>query len=89
MRYFLALGLMAFTPIFSTHEDSKKTDQEFRNLENTVQDQQFSIRNSTPVLSELKDGQIVIFSSGTVNKLLFRSNQEIYAVNASCITVRR
>lgn len=85
----LALFLVGFTPITATHDSTENIDAEFKNIESSLQDQQFRVVKDTPVLSDLKDGEIVIFSSGTLNKLLFRSNQEVYAVQFSCITIRR
>lgn len=89
MRWLLILFLMAFTPIHSDYEDPRTIEAEFRNVELNLQDQQFTILASTPNLQDLKDGQIVIVSSQTYNKLMFRSNQEIYSINVSCVTVRR
>lgn len=91
MKWFIipiALCLTAFTPIRQQHKDLKEVDEEFSNIENTLQDQQHRVVISTPVLSDLKDGEIVIMSSSTV-KLIFRNNQEIYSIDISCITVRR
>lgn len=90
MRYLLiALCLMAFTPIYTNHDSPGKVDQEFKNIENSLQDQQFTIVKDTPALSSFRNGQIVIVSSGAFNKLMLRSGQEIYSVNLSCITITR
>lgn len=89
MRW-LILGLLlcAFTPLYPVHDTPAKVDDEIKNVADSVQDEQLTVFTSTPILSQLKDGQMVIFSSGTV-KLMFRQNQEIFAVSVSCITVRR
>ena len=85
----LAFPLMGFTPIFSNHDSTEKIDKEFRNVVADLQSQEFTIYTQTPTLSTLKDGQIVIVASGTWNTIMFRRNQEIYKVNASCVTVSR
>lgn len=85
----LCLPLLGFTRIHEDYEISEYIRDEFANVENTVQDQSFRVFNSTPNLLDLKDGEIVLMSSNTVNKLMYRNNQEIYSINASCVTVRR
>lgn len=87
--FFAWLLLSGFTPIFSNYYDAENIREEFSNLENDVQSQQFTVFQSTPVLSELKDGQIVIVSSGTYNKLMFRTGQDIFSISVSCVTVFR
>lgn len=84
-----ALLLCAFTPIYTDHDVSKKVNEEFKNLENTVQDQEFRIMNSTPVLSELKDREVVIVSTLGINSLMWRNGQDIYSVRGSCVTFKR
>lgn len=79
----------SWTPIFDKHDTTTKIDEEFRGQENGLQSQKFTVFQSTPFLSQLKDGQVVIVSSATYNKLMWRFNQEIYAVNGSCVTVYR
>jgi len=81
--------LLGLTPTHNSYESESLSRGEFRNVTDNAQDRQFRIVSSTPVLSELRDGEIVIVSSGTYGKVMFRSNQEIYAVDASCVTVRR
>lgn len=83
------IGLMAMTPVHSDYENEDKIDDEFSNLYEQAQPVQFIVRNSTPILGELQDGQVIIVSSHTYVKFMFRVNQEIYAVNASCVTIRR
>jgi len=85
----IGLFLMgAYKPLYQTHENEDKVTAEFINIEESVQTEDFTVRSTTPNLTDLKDGQIVIFSSGSV-KLMFRQLNDIYSVNASCITIRR
>lgn len=91
MRYLiliLALPLCAMSPIYKIHDNSRKVDDEFTNVYGQTQAEQFRTVQSTPILSEMKDFEVVIVSSGAV-KLMFRVGQEIYAVSGSCVTVRR
>ena len=92
MRYlwlFLLFPLYGFTRIHSTYEKPEYITDEFANVENDLQPKAFSIYQSTPNLVDFKDGEIVIVSSGTYNKLMFRSGQDLFAVSFSCITVKR
>lgn len=90
MRWILiALALSAFTPITDDHDTPEKVNAEVTNIENSLQDQQHTVFQSTPILSQVKDGGVVIVSSATYNKLMWRLGQEIYAVNGSCVTVYR
>ena len=79
----------AATPIYNTHEDSKKVDDEFKNVYIGFQPIQFRVFNDTPSLNDLKNGEIVRYSSNTVNRIMWRTDQEIYSVNGSCVTIRR
>ena len=88
MIWILCFLLMAFKPIHQIYDTPDKINEEFQNVEDDLQSQQYRVFSSTPNLSELKDGQIVIFSSGAI-KIMFRQNNDIYSVNASCITIRR
>lgn len=83
------LILCGFTPIFNDYKDPQNVKNEVANIENSLQDQQHRVLVSTPNLLDLKDGEIVLVSSNTFNKIMYRQNQEIYAVNASCVTIRR
>lgn len=82
-------ALMAFAPLVSTHDSTDKVDQEIRNIEQNLQGVEFAVVTDTPALTEMRDGQILLLSSGTVNKLIWRVNQEIYAVSGTSITIRR
>ena len=86
----LGLFLCAWTPIIKVHDSTDKIDQEFNGQENDLQSKQFTVVPSTPNLLDLKDGEMVIVSTNTAyTRLMFRYNQEIWMVNASCVTVRR
>jgi hypothetical protein len=90
MRYLwlLSLLLLAFKPIQEVYDKPEKIKDEFDNLEQDAQSEQFDVWKTTPNLTDLKDGQIVIFSSGAI-KLMWRNRNDIYAVQGSCITIRR
>ena len=79
--------LFGFSRIHLRYDDPKVAE-EFVNAENSLQDRQFRVVTTTPALADLRDGEFVIFSSTAV-KILIRQGQEIYAVQVSCITVRR
>ena len=87
--------LCAFTPVANKHDTQDKTDSEFVNIYQQAQSKNFKVVSATPSLNDLQDGEIVIVSSITNNpgqsytKLMFRSGQEIFSVNLSCVTVRR
>lgn len=87
--FILAMLLCAFSPIVNEHRTPAQVDGEFTNLYDQAQPKQFRVVNSTPAFAEFKDGEVIVFSSNTVNKILWRSGEEIYAVIGSCITVRR
>ena len=80
--------MCGFTPISSEYDTQDKIKDEFKQVELSVQDKQFTIYKTTPNLSDLQNGQIVIFSSGVV-RIFFRENQDIYSINTSCITVHK
>ena len=86
----LGLLLCAWTPITQKHETLESVDQEFSGQENDLQSKQFTVKDSTPNLNDLKDAEMIIVSTNTAyTRLMFRYNQEIWMVNASCVTVRR
>lgn len=92
MRWFLlilCLPLMAMTPLYTEHDSQQKTDDELRLLYQQAQPIQFQVFKATPNLADLQDGQIVRVSSGTWSNLMYRDNQEIYAIRGSCVTIRR
>ena len=86
---FFLIPLFGFTQIYQNHDNTEKTDTEFTNIYSQSQSNQFKVILATPSLADLKDGEIVIVSSGTYQKIMFRQNQEIYSINVSCVTIRR
>ena len=80
--------IFALTPIHNTFDDKDVIQSEFNNIYENAQDQQFTIVGSTPLLTNIKDGQFVIFSSGAI-KVMFKMNQDIFSISASCITIIR
>ena len=81
--------LIGATPISDTHTSFDEVDQELRNIYLSMQANQFTVLTTTPVPTDLKDNEIVIYSSGTVKQLIWRDGVDIYSVQGSCITVRR
>lgn len=76
-----ATPLFAVTPIFNDYKDEQNIYQEFRNVADSAQDQQFSQVTSTPNYQDLKDGQMVIYVStpNTVNvNLMLRAGATLY-----------
>lgn len=86
LSFFLLLGL---TPVSNEYSTNDKIEVEFKNLYGQAQDKQFDVFTATPTLTAIQDGQIVVFRTGDTSGLMFRSGQEIYKVNASCVTVTR
>ena len=85
----VGIGLLcAFSPVYNTHDSPTRIDDEFTNLYDQAQAEQFRVVFATPNLNDLKDNEVVIVSSGAI-KMMFRVGQEIYSVNVSCVTVRR
>ena len=81
--------LYGINPVYNTYEKPHEIQAEFDNVFANAQDQGFFVFKSTPNLNQLKDNQIVIVSSGTYTKLMFRRNVDIFSINVSCVTVRR
>lgn len=86
---FLIPFLLALTPVHDKYDSEEKIREEFKNVYEEAQSREFEVVNDTPTLRELPEGRVVIFSSNTVRKILFRVDQDIFAVTGSCITVRR
>ena len=84
---FLVFGLVAFSPIHDKHETFPKIDDEIKAIESQTQDIQFTVFPGTPTIADVQDRQIVIIGSGTWSALMYRFNNEIWAVRASCVTV--
>lgn len=85
----LCLPLMAFGAIHQTHDDAKKTDEEFRNYELGLQPRQMKVFNATPTLNDVQDREMVIVASNTWVTQMFRWNDDLWKVNASCSTIFR
>lgn len=85
MRYLWILFipmLMGFTQIYNTHDTFKKVDDEVKNISDNLQSRQFTVVYSTPNYQDLQDGEIVIYSSSTINptvNLQLRLGTTIYA----------
>lgn len=92
LRKFFWIGslfaLVGFTPIYSRHDTVEKVDSEITHIANDVQSRQFTVWTTTPSLNDIRDGEFIIFVA-TQAKVMFRSGQEIYSINLSCVTVRR
>ena len=102
---------LGLTPISNDYSKKDNVESEFKNLYGQVQDKQFTIVSATPTLTDLQDGQIIIWKAGNVSGsdikfstesyassttyittqtgLMFRLGNEIYKINASCVTVTR
>lgn len=93
MRYILTLLLVGFlcgmSPIYNEHDTPAKIDAEIVQIYDQAQPEQFRVVNTTPVLTEMKDNEVILMSTGTTVRLLIRNGQEIYAILGSCVTVRR
>jgi len=85
---FLAIFLLGFTPIYDKYDDEKVTD-EIKNMEVQLQDKQFRILDSTPVLVDLQDREIVVISTNGIEGLIYRRGIDLFLVTGSCITVKR
>lgn len=85
----LSLFCLGLTPVHEKYDSEQKVTEEFKNIFDGAQSREFVVVNDTPVLNDFISGRVVIFSSNTVRKILFRVDQDIFAVSASCITVRR
>ena len=85
----MMLFLIGATPIHNKYDTEQKINDEFRNIVDNTQGIQHKIFVTTPTLSDMQNGEIVIISTGSDQRLLWRSSQEIYAVVGSCITVVR
>lgn len=80
---------MGFAPLFQSHDNFDKVSTEIKNIETQVQDKQFRTFDSTPTLTDLEDHEMVLVSSNGYTAIMFRDNIEIYAVQTSCVTVKR
>lgn len=78
----------ALTQVNSMFEDGNAVT-EFQNIYDNAQGLQFKIFTSTPAFGDLRVGEVVILSSGTFNRLLFKTEQDLFSINVSCITIAR
>ena len=85
---FCFFSILGLTQVHNKYSDERNIFNEFQNIYRTVQDRQFTVLESTPRLTELRDREMFI-SSGPTVRLQFRFGQEIYSVDVSCITVTR
>lgn len=77
----LAISLMAFTPIYTKHNDLKQVDDEIKNMSDNFQSRQFTVVASTPNYQDIQDGEVVIYSSATINptiSLMLRVGTTLY-----------
>jgi hypothetical protein len=81
----LVFPLLGFTPLSTNHESKQEVDSELSNIYLTGQGKQFLVVNSTPQANEYQEGQFVIFSSGTVLKLMLTLGTTVYEVNISTL----
>ena len=85
----LCLFLCAFTPLKPKHDTMEQVDEEFRNVEHSVQDKKFTIITTTPTLGTMRDGEFKILYSSGVTSILLRNGNDLYSVKVSCVTVWR
>ncbi len=91
-RWLLILFLpfiLGFTEIYPRHDTEFSVSEEFANVYDEAQARQFTVYATTPALSDLRDGEIVILSSNTYSVLIWRTLDDLWKVQGSCITVRR
>lgn len=74
--------LNAITPVRSGYKSEEDIAPEFENIFENAQDQQFRVFKTTPNTVDLKDGEMVIYSSGTTN-LMLRVGTTVYMVKIS------
>jgi len=75
----LCLGLlMALTQTRNVYKEEADINAEFKNVFLTAQSKQFSVRTSTPLLSDLMQGEIVIVNTGGVHHFFTRIGSKLY-----------
>lgn len=72
----------AASPQQGTYDSEIKIRMEFDNVYNSLQDRSFKIFRSTPAISEMRNGEIVIYSSGST-KFMVRVDTQIFNVSFS------
>ena len=78
----LASSLYAMTPISNDYSDQTATFVEFRNVFDNGQDRSFTQVTSTPNVTDLRDGEMVIYASTPMAQnvvLMLRNGTTIYA----------
>lgn len=69
--YWLAQLGYAITRRYPKYDSEEIIENEFSNVAQNAQDKQFVIVNSTPVLSDMREGEFFVYSTGTVSPVLF------------------
>ena len=67
---FLVLVLCGMRRIHTVYDTQEKIQQEFDNIFRNAQDEQFKVVNSSQAINAMKDGQFLIYSTGTVEPIL-------------------
>lgn len=95
MRWLLLLlvvPLMAFTPIYDVHDKPYKVDQEFDNIDDSLQARQFTVVTTTPNIIDMQEGEIFIYASTSSvadTFLMLRTGATVYqSVNFKVIKGR-
>ena len=67
----LACPAYSIQRVHSEYGDEQKVKDEFDNMFRNAQDERFRIMSATPTVAEMKEGQIVVVSTGTEKPRLF------------------
>lgn len=89
VAFLLPFAICAFAPLSTVHDTPQKVDAEINHIYDEAQPLNFRVQSDTPTLKDMQDGEVIIVASNTWVRFMFRSNQEIYSINPSCVTVRR
>ena len=60
----MTTSLWALQPIANDYDDPINTFNEIRNITDNAQDKSFTMVTSSPTLLDLRDGEMVVYSSG-------------------------
>lgn len=71
--------LLGASPVREVYNKPVDIKAEFTNAYYALQDKQFTIINSTPNVTEMREGEIILFSSNSV-KFLIRISTTIYQI---------
>lgn len=77
----LTLFLFGFSQVHNTHDNQVKTDEEFKNVYDQAQRRQYTLVLTTPNYQDLQNGEMVVYSSSTINPtiaLMLRVGTTIY-----------